>query len=244
MHCALDFKHMAPPGTIQILWVWSQLFYGWCLYLSPCYVHTFYTTSLSLFPCLHTQFPFCWCMNKPKTVKQAVYRYYERKVSPPTPIHRLRPWFTQCDIPRDKSFEPRWRHGTEPSEMRPVSLKGQGEIPCCLLLSLQQEGSKQTRTWILTRSRTASTSVMVFPASRTTDNKLQLFKSPSLTLLCSSGLGPFHTHWVVGQWPVAVCTLPASSSISSNLCLCRAVVVAFFHEVPLVNKNFHVLLLI
>lgn len=50
----------------------------------------------------------------------------------PPLIHRLRPWFTQCDIPRDKSFEPQWRHGAEPSEMRPVFLKGQDKIPCCL----------------------------------------------------------------------------------------------------------------
>lgn len=155
----------------------------------------------------------------------------------PPLIHRLRPWFTQCDIPRDKSFEPQWRHGAEPSEMRPVSLKGQGEIPCCLLLYLQQEGSLQTRTWVLTRSQTASTSVMVSPASRTARNKLRLFKSPRLRLFYSSGLGLFHTYWAC---PVAICTLPASSSISSNLCLCRTVTAAFFHEVLLVNKNFHI----
>lgn len=78
--------------------------------------------------------------------------------------------------------------------MRPGSLKGQGAIPYCLLLSLQQEGSLQTRTWVLTRSQTASTSGMVFPASRTARNKSRLFKSPSLRLFCSSGLEPFHNH--------------------------------------------------
>lgn len=49
VHWALGFKHMAPLGTIQILWVWSQLFYGCCLYLSPwCVSHILYNVTFTV----------------------------------------------------------------------------------------------------------------------------------------------------------------------------------------------------